>query len=860
MIQTQKFHVRGMSCAACQAAVEKSVRGLAGVQHCDVNLLTNSMQVTYDDQKLAETDIQKAVAAAGYKADPEQGRAAPAAADRSQDFAEEESRQMKKRLIGSVLFMLPLFYLSMGQMMGWPLPVFFAGSSRVFVRAFTQWMLLIPILFINRHYFVSGWNSMRHGSPNMDSLISLGAGAATIYSLYNLYRMAASLGGPDPSAATASAGHLYFETAGMILTLISLGKYMEAGAKRKTTSAISALLDLAPKTAHRLRDGQEETVPVEELRQGDLLMVRTGEAVPVDGSVLEGQAAIDESALTGESIPVAKGPGDTVTAATLLENGYLVMRAEKLGEDTTLAKIIALVEEASSSKAPISRFADKIAAIFVPLVMAISGLTLILWLVAGYGAELSLSMAVSVLVIACPCALGLATPTAIMVATGKGARRGILFKSAAALETSGHLHHLLLDKTGTLTQGKVQVTDIIPWTEADLTETELLELVYSLEKLSEHPLAVAINEKAEAAGMQALTVDDFQQIPGQGLTGVIHGKRIVCGNQRLMEEETALGNLFATDTQVKQLFQELAEAGKTPLWIGEEHQLLGLVALADTVKTDAAHTVQELKDLGLALTMVTGDNPTTARAIQKALALDEVIAGVLPQDKDQVVSRLQAQGHRVGMVGDGINDAPALARADVGIAIGAGTDVAIASADIVLMSDRLQAVAEAIRLSQVTLRVIKQNLFWALFYNVICIPLAAGAFYLSYGLRMSPMLGALAMSMSSLFVVGNALRLRWINIESTGNYRTQQVTPERPEEEIYLPERKDTAMEAKQILHITGMSCAHCQARVQEALTKVDGVQEVTVSLDKQQAVVTGSADRTALKASVENAGYHVID
>lgn len=775
-MKKEKYTIGGMHCAACSAAVERAVNKINGVEEVSVNLLTNSMQVSYDEGKLKSADIVQAVEQAGYTASilpgsepgPTEGATGSTSQDNSapslenpalaaeaarRDFAEKDRLDMLHRLRISVGFCLPLFYLSIGHMMGWPLPGIFLGMENSMIFGLTQFLLLLPILMVNRNYFRSGWRSMVHKSPNMDALIALGSAAATLYGIYALYKIAYGLGWQDLAMVHTFSMDLYFESAGTILTLITLGKYLESKAKSKTSSAISALLDLTPKEATRIRDGQEERVRVEALQVGDILLVRTGEAVPVDGSILEGQAALDESALTGESIPLAKGPGDQVTGASLVQSGYFRMRAEKLGQDTTLAKIINLVEEASSSKAPISKIADQVSAVFVPAVIAIALVTLVVWLALGYGFEHALSMAIAVLVISCPCAMGLATPTAIMVGTGRGAKNGILIKSAEALEIAGGLTSLVLDKTGTITEGKPQVTDLIP---LQGSATDLLQLAYSLEKLSEHPLALAIVQKAEAEGVSSLEITHFGQDPGQGIYGELGGEKVLAGNLKMLEKQ----GLASPDLKTER--DRLAQEGKTPLFFARAGQVLGLIAVADVIKADSAEAIADLQALGLKLSMVTGDNLQTAEAIRSKVDLDRVVADVLPQDKDREIAQQQLDGEKVGMVGDGINDAPALARADCGIAIGAGTDVAIESADIVLMSSSLKAVSTAIALSRATLRVIKQNLFWALIYNVICIPIAAGIFFLPLGLKLSPMIAALAMSFSSVFVVTNALRLRYL--------------------------------------------------------------------------------------------------
>ena len=761
VIATQKFDVTGMTCAACSTRVEKVTSEVPGVNKAVVNLLKNSMEVSYDGNPETLAAISSAVDKAGYGAVPVASDAGEAGAfatgvrtnaSKPQNAAAQEAKTVKMRLIVSFVFAIPLFYIDMGHMYGWPLPSVFLGHANVMTLALTQFLLTIPIVFVNFKFFRNGFKGLAHGAPNMDTLVALGATASLLYSIAQLYRMGAALGAGDMATAHAAAMDLYFEGAGMILTLITLGKYFEARSKGRTTDAITALMDLAPKTATLVGDdGVEQEVPIERVQPGDVLAVRAGQSVPVDGVVVEGAGVVDESALTGESIPVDKPEGSQVTGATVNTAGYFKMRAVRVGADTALAHIIQLVDDATSSKAPIQRLADRISAVFVPVVIGIAVAVFVAWLVvSGMDVSKAVVHGISVLVISCPCALGLATPTAIMVGTGRGAKQGILIKSAEALENAHNIATVVLDKTGTITKGTPEVTDVIP---AQGIETgDLLMLAYGLEKKSEHPLARAICDYAAEQNSDQLPVKDFRQVPGRGLAGVTEGAAAFGGNALMMGDEGIdLGGL-------EELGAELALQGKTPLYFAWGGQALGIIAVADQVKPTSTAAVQELHALGVRTVMLTGDNERTAQAIQRQVDVDQVVAGVLPDGKDAQVQLLAHEG-KVAMVGDGVNDAPALARADVGIAIGAGTDVALESADMVLVKNDLMDVAAGIQLSRATMRNIKQNLFWALFYNVICIPVAAGALT-PFGITLTPDIAAAAMSLSSIFVVTNALRLR----------------------------------------------------------------------------------------------------
>ena len=828
----KKYKVTGMTCSACSSRVEKCVGKLDGVNTVSVNLLTNSMQIDFDESKLTEEKIADSVTQAGYGMEIPTGKSEKK--EEKEDIVEKNIENMKKRTIWSFIFLIPLMYVAMGHMAGLPQPSFLRGDANAVSFALTQLLLCIPVLYINRAYFEWGFRSLIHGAPNMDTLISVGSGASLIYGIFAIYRMGYGLGTQNMELVHRYLHDLYFESAVMILALINIGKYLEARSKGKTSEAIQKLMDLAPKTALVERNGQVVEIAAEDMLTGDILQVKPGSSIPADGVVIEGRTSVDEAAITGESMPVEKKEGDTVTAATLNKTGFIRMRATRVGQDTTFSQIIRLVEEASSSKAPIARMADKIAGIFVPTVMGIALLTGIVWLLIGAEFEFALSCAIAVLVISCPCALGLATPVAIMVGTGKGAENGILIKSGEALEITHNVQSVVLDKTGTITEGKPVVTDIISF---GMSENKILEISAALEKKSEHPLAEAVLLKAK--GMELPNAENFAAIPGKGITAKIQGNIYYAGNRKLMQEqgiscEKALSSM-----------EKLSEEGKTPLILADEKQVLGIIGVADVVKPTSAKAIQELKKLGIQVIMLTGDNARTAKAIQKQLDIDTVIAEVLPQDKEREISRLQEEGKTVAMVGDGLNDAPALARADVGIAIGAGTDVAIESADIVLMKNDLQDVATAIELSKAVIRNIKENLFWAFFYNVCGIPLAAGVLYPVFGLKLSPMFGAAAMSLSSLFVVSNALRLRFFHSLKKGKTQPESIQEKKEEKNMYT-------------MKIEGMMCPHCQAAVTKALEALEGT-KAEVNLEKKEAYVETGLEKEALKKAVEDAGYQVL-
>ena len=836
----KQFNVTGMSCAACQARVEKAVSAVPGVTSCAVSLLTNSMGVEGSAQDAA---VIAAVEAAGYGASLKGAASASAPAGGAEDaLADKETPLLKKRLWASVGFLIVLMYMSMGHMMwGWPLPKFFDGNH--VAMGLAQLLLTAIIMVINQKFFVSGFKSMVHRAPNMDALVALGAGAAFVYSTYALFAMTAAQAAMNHAAVMRWMDEFYFESAGTILTLITVGKMLEARSKGKTTDALKGLMKMAPKTATLIIDGQEKTVPIEQVKKGDLFVVRPGENIPVDGVVVEGHSAVDESALTGESIPVDKAEGDLVSAATVNQAGYIRCEATRVGEDTTLSQIIRMVSDAAATKAPIAKIADKVSGVFVPTVITIAIITIAVWLLLGQSVGYALARGISVLVISCPCALGLATPVAIMVGSGVGAKNGILFKTAASLEETGRIRVVALDKTGTITAGTPVVTDIFP--AGDLSEEELLTLTASLESRSEHPLARAILEKAAEKNIQTKEVADFAALPGNGLTARLDGAELFGGNLDFIQTKTALPE------SVLRRGAELSAQGKTPLFFAKDNEFLGLIAVADTIKPDSPQAVKELKGMGIRVVMLTGDNQRTAEAIGKQAGVDEVIAGVLPDGKESVIRGLSAYG-KVAMVGDGINDAPALTRADIGIAIGAGADIAVDAADVVLMKGSLLDVSAAVRLSRATLRNIYQNLFWAFFYNTIGIPLAAGLF-VGFGLTLNPMFGAAAMSLSSFCVVTNALRLNLCKVHDPSHDRAIKPVINREKTNHSVKEEK------KMTLKIEGMMCPHCEATVKKALEAVAGVESAEVSHVSGTAVVTGSAAPEALKAAVEDKGYNVV-
>lgn len=877
-MKKETYDITGMSCAACSARIEKGISGMEGMQQCSVNLLKNSMTVSYDEAELDSGKIIHQVEDIGYGASlhQTQGSKTTGASGRGKngatDAAAAAAKQMKQRLIVSLVFTIPLFYISMGHMAGWPLPPWLLGARNHMIFAFTQFLLVLPVLIAGGHYFKNGLKNLWHRSPNMDSLIALGSGAAFVYGIYAIYKIAWGFSIEDMDMVETFGMNLYFESSAMILTLITLGKFMEARAKSKTSEAITKLMDLAPKTAKVLRNGQEEEISVDDVQNGDILVVRDGDTVPVDGKITEGFASVDESAITGESLPVDKQTGDPVTGGTINRTGYFQMEATAVGENTTLSKIIQLVDDATSSKAPIAKLADKVSGVFVPVVITIALLAAILWLLAGQSFEFALSVAISVLVISCPCALGLATPTAIMVGTGRGAASGILIKSAEALEITHSIDTVVLDKTGTVTQGKPVVTDVIALdadgkTAGENTQayTELLQLAFSLEKMSSHPLAEAIVKKAEERSAALKEVSDYEMIPGQGIAGTIDKTRCFAGNRKLMETNKIDISAAAG------LQERLADEGKTPLYFAQGGKFLGVIAAADVVKPTSREAIARLQEMGMDVIMLTGDNARTAEAIKKQVGIKTVIADVLPQDKEEKVRRLQEQGHKVAMVGDGINDAPALARADVGIAIGAGTDVAIESADIVLMKSDLMDAASAVSLSRAVMRNIKQNLFWAFFYNAIGIPVAAGVLYPAFHILLNPMIGAAAMSFSSVSVVSNALRLRFFtpkwkhesgtaDLQTTGNGGMMEQSTAAAEIADRIAQNDESKGETtmKKTIKIEGMMCQHCVKAATKALEGVAGVTAVTVSLEDKQAVVEGTAIDEALTAAIVDAGYEV--
>lgn len=840
----EQYIVTGMSCAACSSRVEKAVSKVPGVTSCSVSLLTNSMGV---EGTASEQEIIKAVADAGYGASKKGEGAAKtqsSSASAGEDMLKDRTTPaLKKRLIASLGFLIVLMYFSMGHMMwGWPVPGFMKDNH--VMMGLLQMLLTIAVMVINQKFFISGFKGMIHRAPNMDTLVALGSGASFVYSTYALFAMTDAQMRGNMDAVMSYMHDFYFESAAMILALITVGKMLEARSKGKTTDALKGLMKLAPKTAVVIRGEKEVQVSIEQVQKGDCFVVKPGENIPVDGEVIEGNSAVNESALTGESIPVDKAVGDKVSAATVNQSGYLKCRATRVGEDTTLSQIIQMVSDAAATKAPIAKIADRVSGVFVPTVITIAVITIIVWLIAGQSIGFALSRGIAVLVISCPCALGLATPVAIMVGNGMGARNGIMFKTAVSLEETGKMQIVALDKTGTITSGEPKVTDIIP--AAGVTEDTLLKYAYALENKSEHPLARAILEKAkeENAGIEEVT--GFQALPGNGLTAILDGHTLYGGNH------TFISSKVSVDGDIQKKAEKLAEAGKTPLFFGNEDRLLGVIAVADVIKEDSPQAIKELQNMGIHVVMLTGDNERTAKAIGQQAGVDEVIAGVLPEGKEQVIRKLKEKG-KVAMVGDGINDAPALTRADMGIAIGAGTDVAIDAADVVLMKSRLSDVPAAIRMSRATLRNIHENLFWAFFYNIIGIPLAAGVWYPLFGWKLNPMFGAAAMSLSSFCVVSNALRLNLFKMYDASKDKKLKAKKEKKRSK-----KEDKTM--KKIMHIVGMMCGHCEAAVKKALEALPQVDEAVVSHEAGTAELTLNAEIAddVLKKTVEDKDYTV--
>ena len=895
-MKNEKFHITGMTCAACQANITRNVGKLDGVEEVNVSLLANQMTVAYDEEKTDEQAIIHAVTEIGYGAS---GTGTEAQKDSGfgkewqsrREMTEENQKEMKRRLITSVAILIPLMYVAMGPMMSLPVPGFLVGMENSLISALTQLLLTVPVMIINRHFYQSGFKALVKKAPNMDSLVAIGSAAAFVYGVFSMYRMAYGFGHGDMDLVHQYGHELYFESCAMILTLITVGKYLEARSKAKTSDALRKLVDLAPKTAVVLRDGIEQVIPAENVTAGDIVVIKPGGSIPVDGVVTEGHGYVDQAAITGESVPVEKNAGDEVISATINKNGSFRFRASRVGDDTTLAQIIRLVDEAGNTKAPIARLADRVSGVFVPTVIIIAILTAIVWLIAGQSFEFALSNAIAVLVISCPCALGLATPVAIMVGTGKAAEYGILIKSAVSLETLHSIDTVVLDKTGTITVGHPSVTDVILWNKKN-TREEFLAEAAAVEAGSEHPLAVAVVEKAGQEGLVLPKAEAFDSLAGRGVSAVIKGKRYLAGNMAFLQEN---GLLKQPELQkkVQEQADSLASEGKTPLLFACDEELEGIIAVADTVRETSKAALRQFKEAGLKVVMLTGDNRITAEAIRKRLDIEEAIYEVMPTQKESCIRELQEKGHKVAMVGDGINDAPALTRADVGIAIGAGTDIAIDSADVVLMKDSLADVVTAIDLSKSVIRNIRMNLFWAFFYNVCGIPVAAGLLYPMFNIRLSPMIGAAAMSLSSVCVVTNALRLRFFKGKTvpsdaaeeqkkneTADSGTAQLrTAERsaaddnrePDKEAIKEvkeERNGEKMpsgkgekEMEKVIEVEGMMCAHCQMHVQKALAAVEGVSEAAVDLEAKKAVVKLSqevSDETLMKA-VEDAGYTAV-
>lgn len=830
-----------MTCSACASHIEKAVKKQHGVITATVNLLASTMSVSFDETQIDQTGIINAVESLGYHASILEKRAKKGS--QTLDYsasAEKESKEIKTRLIISFVFLIPLFYISMGHMMGWPLPHYLHGTSGALSFAFTQFLLCLPIVYVNRSYFEAGFQSLFHGAPNMDTLIALGSSAALLYGIFAIYQIGYGLGHGIPSLVDQYSMDLYFESAGMILSLITIGKYLETKSKGKTSEAITKLVNLSPKTALIERDGLETEIPVDDVIVGDIVIVKPGQTIPVDGVVIEGHSSIDESAITGESIPTEKKKNDNVTGGTINKSGYFKLKASRVGENTTLSQIIQLVEDANTTKAPIAKLADKVSGIFVPVVITIAILATVVWLILGYPFSFSLSIGIAVLVISCPCALGLATPTAIMVGTGKGAENGILIKSAEALEVAHSIETIILDKTGTITKGKPQVTDIIVI--PPLSEDQLLTLAASIEKQSEHPLAEAILEEAQARSLTLFDVTQFEAVVGKGIQASLEGQQLFAGNQAFMEDNKI------TNESISSLGEQLADEGKTPLYFGNKNGLLGIIAVADPIKPTSKDAIEAFKARNIHVTMLTGDNKRTAAAIQKKLSIPSVIAEVMPEEKEKEIRRVQKSGQKVAMIGDGINDAPALAAADLGVAIGAGTDIAIESADIVLMKSDLSDAVTAVDLSKSVIKNIKENLFWAFFYNTLGIPLAAGVFYAALGWKLNPMFAAAAMSLSSVCVVLNALRLKFFHPAHTMPKAQFQKISQKQGENVMI-----------KIMTIDGMSCEHCSTSVEKSLNAIDGVQ-ASVNLEKKSASIRSKkeiSDDELIKA-VTDCGYSV--
>ena len=849
-MKKEKFVVSGMSCAACSANVEKTVKKLDGVSDVNVNLLKGSMSVEYDEEKLSDSEISSAVCGAGYGCQSEENSKG-SKEEKPSSLANDEIKAMKKRLISSICFMVVLMYVSMGHMLGLSLPSFLEGTENAVSFALTQFLLALPVIYINRHFFINGFKKLFKGAPNMDSLIAIGSSASTIYGIFAIYKIGVGLGTGNLDIVMQYSHDLYFESAAMILTLITLGKFLEARAKGKTTDAISALVKLRPQTSIVLRDGKETEIDSSDIMKGDIVVIKSGMSIAVDGKIVSGSGNIDESAITGESMPVFKEQGSIISSGTVCRSGYFTFEATRVGSDTTLSQIITLMEEAGSSKAPISRLADKISGVFVPVVISIALITFLIWFfIVGESFELALTMAISVLVISCPCALGLATPTAIMVGTGRGASYGVLIKSAEALETAHKTDVVLLDKTGTITKGVPTVTDYIINENSD----SLLDKIYSSEKLSNHPLAKAIVSYCEEMGAKELSHDSFQNIDGKGVVASFSGSELSCGNLALTREKCEDEDSLAF---VNENIEKLSKKGKTPVIVSENGLVKAILGVSDVIKETSREAIEGLKELGCEVIMLTGDNKTVAQTIGEEAGVTGIIAEVLPTDKEKEVRKLEQQGKKVMMVGDGVNDAPALKRADVGIAIGAGTDIAIDSADVVLVKNDLRDVVTMLELSKKTIRNIKQNLFWALFYNCIGIPIAAGLLFIPFGIKLNPMIGAAAMSCSSVFVVTNALRLRFFSPSRKSNSAKEEININKNEKKTNSKE--ETKM--TKVMTIEGMMCMHCSARVEKTLKALEGVSDVVVDLDAKTATVTmdKDIDNSILSDAVTNEGYEVV-